>query len=218
MSEIVDIYSKFFQVYSSVYYCSWSCNGYNDFDVFIYQLSSVSPNESRIATHVCAATEKAKCVITREPFLVNGVWNRAVPPGKRSLLKAVAKWRGGQTVHTRRRLKVGADAHILQGCYINNTALQSLVPLSALGRANSSEQNRTHFIFVILTSFSSGIPLIEKEKRTHIWCGRVQMHQRPHRAHQLHLKQCSTESLKLCGIGQLRLEKGWIWQRFLKRC
>ncbi len=57
------------------------------------------------------------------PFLLNRVWNRAMPPGKHSLLKAVAKWQGRQTY---RRLKVGTDAYILQGCYINTTTLKSL--------------------------------------------------------------------------------------------
>ena len=44
-----------------------------------------------------------------------------MPPGKHSLLKAVAKWQGKQIC---RRLKVGADAYILQGCCINTTALK----------------------------------------------------------------------------------------------
>lgn len=46
-----------------------------------------------------------------------------MPPGKHGLLKAVAKWQGKQIC---RRLKVGADAYILQGCFINTTALMFL--------------------------------------------------------------------------------------------
>lgn len=98
--------------------------------LFVIQIQHFSPiYHNHKWVHICTAQMG---IITQEPFLVNGVWNRAMPPGIHSLLKAVAKWQGRQTCS---RFKVGDDAYILQGCCINTTAFNLLFvfPWRALG-------------------------------------------------------------------------------------
>lgn len=114
----------------------WLGHFVNYFDAYLEQcsiyLSIMSSN-----TYFFFAHKNRKCIIVQKPFLVNGVWNGAMPPGKHSLIKAVEQCPGRQTG---RRLKVGAGEYILQGWYINTT----VVFFFFVSRQSTWHRKKTH--------------------------------------------------------------------------